>query len=526
MESPLTSRTARALLWTVLFALAALLLPGPASLHWWPKDWHAFVPRLFVGQEQTQVAEGALPASGDQAPAEVDDTQVLALADNSGALHGELPPQIAPISEAAPDEPPEAAGGSGGGGGGGDDGQVFQAGAPLPAPPSVSMTAAGIPLLPIEDPQGAMNRFYASLDRTASGAEGAITRILHYGDSLIMGDYVTQTVRRLMQKKFGDAGHGFVLAGMPFPWYRRENLKLSVSDGWHTWRLTTPTNPDGLYGLGGATFQTKEGNQWVRFEPDGTELGTSASHFQVFYLAQPWGGDFKMAADDRELVVHTRADAAGARVAEVTVPDGKHVFKLTTTGSGPVRLFGAVLERDGPGVVYDSLGINGARASLLTRFQPEHWHDQIKQRHPDLLVLHFGTNESQDPNMGAKRYREELSGIVGQLRQALPGVSCLIVSPLDRAEVNEETGELGTRPVVKRIVQVQREVAYAQGCAFWNTWQAMGGEGSMARWMRMSPPLGGGDLTHPTPRGADRVGAMLFAAIMDGYRRYHDTAHR
>ncbi|MEZ4465888.1 MAG: hypothetical protein R3F43_15855 [bacterium] len=29
----------------------------------------------------------------------------------------------------------------------------------------------------------------------------------------------------------------------------------------------------------------------------------------------------------------------------------------------------------GPGVVYDALGLDGARAALLKRMDPDHWHD-------------------------------------------------------------------------------------------------------------------------------------------------------
>lgn len=43
---------------------------------------------------------------------------------------------------------------------------------------------------------------------------------------------------------------------------------------------------------------------------------------------------------------------------------GANTFEVKTQ-SGNVRLFGAVLENDGTGVVYDSLGVNGAYASLL-----------------------------------------------------------------------------------------------------------------------------------------------------------------
>ena len=194
--------------------------------------------------------------------------------------------------------------------------------------------------------------------------------------------------------------------------------------------------------------------------------------------------------------------------------DAPHEFKLKSLGNGEVRLFGVALERDGPGVIYDSLGLDGARASLLKRMDPEHWHDQIRLRKPDVLLIHYGTNESQAEQMNIKRYAEDLSQTVGHLRMALPGVSCLIVAPMDRAD-KDENGRLRTRPVVRRIVLAQRRVAHEQGCAFWNTWRAMGGENSMAAWYKKG--LGGGDLTHPTRAGARRIGSMLFAALMDGY---------
>ena len=45
----------------------------------------------------------------------------------------------------------------------------------------------------------------------------------------------------------------------------------------------------------------------------------------------------------------------------------------------------------------------------------------------------------------------------------------------------------------------------------------MGGEGSMARWFKVRPQLGGGDLTHPTPRGAEVLGDLLSDALVRAY---------
>ena len=39
----------------------------------------------------------------------------------------------------------------------------------------------------------------------------------------------------------------------------------------------------------------------------------------------------------------------------------------------------------------------------------------------------------------------------------------------------------------------------------------------MARWVKAKPQLGGGDLTHPTPLGAEVLGDMLSDALVTAY---------
>ncbi len=515
--SPLWSKTGRTLWWAVAAMLLVQGLPGADALRWMPDDPWAFAPRVFRPGARAEAP------GGEAIEGQVDDDELLALGPRrqSQAERGaHRPPRATQSGAASAGE----AGETGAAEGSDDPGPVvpFRPPAkplgpddPLPPPPRMGRTPKGLPLLPIEDPQRSLDRLYRRLAAIERG-ERHVVRVLHYGDSLLTGDYVTRTVRRLMQRRFGDGGHGFVLAGHPAPWYRRDALRITTSDGWELFRLTRPKVRDGLYGLGGVTVRTREAGEWVRYEPTGEALGASVSKLRVFYLGQPRGGRFTLRIDDRTVEVNTRTEAPVERVAEITVPDGHHVLEVRTLGHGEVRLFGAVLERDGPGVAYDALGLDGTRVRLLRRFDAEHWHSQLRQRQPDLLVLQYGTNESQAEHLGMKAYREDLTEIVGHLRAALPGVGCLLVSPLDRAD-RDENGKLATRPVVKRIVEVQREVALRQGCAFWNTWRAMGGEGSMARWYAAKPPLGRGDLTHPTWRGAERVGAMLFAALMEGY---------
>ncbi len=67
------------------------------------------------------------------------------------------------------------------------------------------------------------------------------------------------------------------------------------------------------------------------------------------------------------------------------------------------------------------------------------------------------------------------------------------------------------------IVEAQRRAAAAEGCAFFDTYTAMGGEGAMRRWFRSDPRLAFGDYRHATPAGYTVIGNMLYKALLKGF---------
>jgi len=183
-------------------------------------------------------------------------------------------------------------------------------------------------------------------------------------------------------------------------------------------------------------------------------------------------------------------------------------------------MFGAVLENDGPGVVYDSLGVNGAFAGLLaTVMNEQHWTTQLQHRNPNLVILNYGTNESQyasDDQMA--RYERDLREVVRRVHAALPNAAVLVVSPMDRG--THQGGKVITLPSIPKIVEMQRRVAAETNCAFFDLFAAMGGEGTMAKWHEGKNHLVGGDLTHPNGAGAEKIGDLIYHALIDGYDRY------
>jgi lysophospholipase L1-like esterase len=282
-------------------------------------------------------------------------------------------------------------------------------------------------------------------------------------------------------------------------------------------RITGPWNMDGFYGLGGVSFRAGPDASATFATNTRGEHGTKASRFDVHYLEQPGGGSFTVAPKGGTAeTVSTAGPKKIARVHSVHVPDGPAQMTLRAHGDG-ARLFGVALERDVPGVVYDALGANGARVKLLDQMNAEHWAEELRLRKPALIVLQYGTNESVagviDP-----AYAATLGRIVERVKAGAPDASILIAAPLDRAE--KAGGKIRSMKIIPMLVDAQRAVAQKEKIAFFDTYAAMGGEGAMAAWLHASPQLATWDLTHPTAEGAERLGDMLFTAILAGYEAW------
>lgn len=372
----------------------------------------------------------------------------------------------------------------------------------------------------IEDPSGhALDRFFATLQKTENGV--GVVRVSHYGDSPITGDGITSTVRRKLQLRFGDAGHGFVLLARPWGWYNHIGVKHEADAGWSADPMFI-SRGDHLYGFGGTSFTTRTAGITATFgTADEGETGRNVSAFDIYFLAQPGGGDFDILVDGtHHSRVATASDAGRSGFQQITVPAGPHTLTIRAVGNGEVRMFGVALENGSCGVQYDSLGNNGAFVGLLANYLDEtHWSEQLRHRHPDLVILNYGTNESQYDNWPMEQYEKDTREVIRRIRAALPEAAILFVSPMDRG-IRASGGAIVTRPMIPKLVAAQRRFAAENGCAFFDMFTAMGGAGTVARWREARPRLMGGDYTHPTWEGSEVIGTLLHDAIIRAYEKY------
>ena len=372
----------------------------------------------------------------------------------------------------------------------------------------------------IEDASGdAMTPFYRSLLATVKGKQ--ITRVGHYGDSSIATDLITHTLRLRLQKRFGDSGHGFVLMARGYLPYRHRQVYHRANDRWLVKELVRKHDRRGHYGYGGVQFLAQRGARAVFGTDDDTEVGNRVAKFEIYYQEHPGGGDISIRVDKQPAyTLSTRAESLKDAVHTVRVTDGEHRLQVRNAGGGPSRMYGVVLERNTPGVVYDSLGLVGARGLRLLNFDTAHIRRQLARRNLALLVIAFGGNEASD-NKTEESYYKDYLAIIDKMRDPGSEVSCLVMSPLDQA--SRRRGRITTLPTIPRIISAQRRAAADRGCAFFNTFEAMGGKDSMGRWYRARPRLAMGDFRHATPLGYETIGNLFYKALLAGFSGFLKT---
>ncbi|HEY8041671.1 MAG TPA: GDSL-type esterase/lipase family protein [Polyangiaceae bacterium] len=359
---------------------------------------------------------------------------------------------------------------------------------------------------------------FEALARLDDGHAHDDVRILQYGDSHTASDLGTAVFRRALQARFGDGGRGFVSIGKPWKSYVQDGVHGGMTKEFEPTKVKfheggTFSGLDGCYGLLGVGIgATKGGGRaW-------TEVAAGASHIEIDYGQDPRGGSFDVFIDGaRAGRIATRAAQPGSGYFAFDLADAPHQVELRTVGDGEVRVFGMALDRPQAGVVVDALGINGAQILTPLRWNEEHFTEQLRHRGPELVILAYGTNESMEPGLSDAEVERKMVDMLGRVARAAPTASCLLLGPVDRASHTKGRDDWKSAPRIPELVAVQKRVAEAAGCGFYDQLEAMGGSGSILAWAAEPQPRAGHDRVHLTRSGYAQLGAAFASDLMRSY---------
>jgi lysophospholipase L1-like esterase len=362
---------------------------------------------------------------------------------------------------------------------------------------------------PVIENAGALAPFFDRLAEVERNPALPV-HILQFVDSHTAADLFTGQMRLLFQQRFGDGGAGFSFAGHPFAGYRIGGTSRAQSAGWSTVGTHFLHLPDPMLGLGGVGIETDIPGEEIT-------LGAHADRVELEYLQQPHGGEIAVTMDDSEASsdsVTATDGPLGAASLAVPTPGGEHNFTVRTRDDAPVRLLGWVTENKA-GATYEALGINGAEAPVILRWDEAMQSAFLERRHPSLIVLAYGTNEAANSSWTFDSYRSAFASILQRIHRATPEVAILVIGPADRyVHVRGRTWTPVADPISK-IIAAQKSACKEYGCAYWDQRERMGGTGSMRDWV--SAQWAQADHTHFTNAGYQQLANALYSDLMQAY---------
>ena len=381
--------------------------------------------------------------------------------------------------------------------------------------PEIARIGDDPPIPDLEDEAVAMAPFYEHVAQILRGTATDHVRIAVYGDSNLTRDYMTGAMRRRLQTKYGDAGHGYVASVKPWGWYHHMDVRHGDDGAWDGINVTTRTTYDARYGHAfiAAHSQWQSSRTWVQTADEHAPIGKTASHFDIAYVKGPWYGAFD-AEVDGTAVAHIDAHAAefSAGFTAIDVPDAPHKLVLAVK-SGSAQLLGVSIEREPKpaSFVVDSLGVGSMNCVCMLQGDPEVYDATLQRRKYDLVIVHLGTNLFIPDKVGPCYEK-----LIARHRHALPGVPLLVMTPPDFIGMINPPR---TADWMLKTIDALKSTARASRTPLFDFFAAMGGNGSMARFHERKM-VGPGDWVHFNEEGAAYMGDRVLYAIWKGFQGY------
>lgn len=364
-------------------------------------------------------------------------------------------------------------------------------------------------------------------------------RIAYYGDSSIEGDLICMTFRDSLQRKFGGRGVGFVPLMSQHAGFRR-SVYQSASDNWH--RYVVGSNSDSQFpgGISGEYFTARDTQQdidtsqldslapttphlWATFK--GSRRLSRTGYFEsarLFYGQPPVDSNRQLIASlsvQTEQQRRTYTLQPQAPINSLTILDSTaRQIRLEFSLSDELPLYGVSLESK-KGVIVDNFPLRGNDGSALRSIPTDVLQAFQQALNYDLIVFHFGLNVLNAQSKDYSWYQRKIERLIDHYQQAMPGVPILVLGITDKG--TRVDGSMQSDPGILYVTAAQSAAAQKKGVAFFSLYEAMGGAGTMVRWVEDEQPrLANTDYTHFTFKGAQRIGDYLLTFLNEHYMNY------
>ena len=462
------------IIWTVIALLGVVCLVVPDG-GWHIGTWHLRFPTLTQALDMDTKQGDELSMMNDSLLAELETLGVLpsdsVVAENTIAVQDSIPPKAQPVI-------PEV---------------------------NVSNT----------DSRAYLAAFYAALD----SARTMPVRVVHYGDSQIEEDRITNVLRERWQKAYGGGGVGLLPLHQTIPtrsmrqWLSMDGVVQTVQGGPKRYLVYGPRSmrlDNDEYGVMGqvavmdSTLVAGSEDVVMCIEPIDKKRQRHNYFNRVRVLTDSVDG-YILAQDT---MLSPTPDTRHPLL--YTLPDSTTKCEIHLQGKG--KVYGVSLETQ-TGVIVDNLPMRGCSGNIFTKIDSTQLSDFYRETNTRLIILQFGGNmipQTENASTISGYVRSTLRQQVRYLRACAPDAAILFIGPSDMS--TNIDGQMSTYPLVPYMDKLLKKMAAEEQIAYWSMYDAMGGKDSMVRWVENG--LAGSDYVHFTRAGANKMGRMLYEWLM------------
>ncbi|MGQ8869322.1 LysM peptidoglycan-binding domain-containing protein [Myroides sp. TSA_177.3] len=420
-----------------------------------------------------------------------------------------------------------------------------------------------------------LKHFFTSLKELSEGKRKKVN-IVHIGDSHIQADFFSGRVRSLIQEQFGNGGLGFTFPYQLARTNSNNFVRYSSNSDWENRRNIYPVN-GAKVGLSGIALSSTAKDAVIKvdlreskfaftkvklFTPNNeltyrvgitdrdvnltnTTVAKTSSHkiksgeslsgiakkynTTVAHLKQLNKLKSTNIQAGKTLVIPTKEVERPQIATSVfqpvhyskqktcfafDFPNATAQFYLYSEAQNTSNeINGIVLENDQAGIVYHTIGVNGARYSDYNKYPL--FFDQLEGLEADLVIISMGTNEAFD-KIDGESFKTEINRFLKEVKSKNPRASILVTSPppsyFSKGNPNTVASTLANEIIINGVDQKY---------AIWDMYYNLGG--TLGLPYLIEEQMLAKDLVHYTIKGYEYTGTLFYEGLMKVYQNYYST---
>ena len=361
-----------------------------------------------------------------------------------------------------------------------------------------------------------LDLFYAKLDSVVLCRKSKVN-VLHIGGSHVQADIFSNQVRLNMDSLNLDlkTSRGLIFPFSVAKTNNPSNYKVKYKGQWkHEKNVSRKHNTRlGMTGIA-VTTQDTSAEICVHLNPSDSLKRWEFDQLRILGYAEDGCVEPQLRIDSAHYLTGSFDSLTSSYLFEMPEPTDSFtvIFTQQDTLPHPFTLTGFLPMNEEDGVVYHSIGVNGA--SVPSYLRCEDLERDLNLIKPDLVVFGIGINDASGRNFSDSLFIANYGRLIEHIEAVSPNCAYIFVTNNDSyRRIRRGRYQVNKNGVLAK--QAFYKLAERHKAGVWDLFEIMGGLSSMPNWEKAG--LAKKDKIHFTIKGYALIGDLFYNALISSY---------